>query len=112
VPTALFLAVYLGCMAAAARVLRGPAGRAALPAAVAVLVMLCYCGWALAVPAAVAAAVFRRRPDSPGLTGPRQTDLSVANSPATLRAAARLRPSHNDAMLICLRRETARARHR
>jgi amino acid efflux transporter len=64
VPTALFLAVYLGCMTAAARVLRGPARWAALPAAVAVLVMLGYCGWALAVPAAVAVAAFRRRPDA------------------------------------------------
>jgi amino acid efflux transporter len=48
VPTALFLAVYLGAMAAAARVLRGPVRLAALPG---------FCGWALAVPAAVALAV-------------------------------------------------------
>jgi amino acid efflux transporter len=60
VPTALFLAVYLGCMAAAARVLRGPARWAALPAGIFVLVMLGYCGWALAVPAAVAASAWRR----------------------------------------------------
>jgi hypothetical protein len=46
-------------MVAAARLLRGPARWAALPAAVAVLVMLGYCGWALAVPAVVAAAAFR-----------------------------------------------------
>jgi amino acid efflux transporter len=52
IPTTLFLCVYLGCMAAAARVLRGQARWAALPAGVAVLVMLGYCGWALAVPAA------------------------------------------------------------
>ena len=57
VPTALFLAVYLGAMAAAARVLRGPARLAALPAALAVTVMLGFCGWALAVPAALAVAV-------------------------------------------------------
>ncbi|HEX4657715.1 MAG TPA: amino acid permease [Streptosporangiaceae bacterium] len=57
VPTALFLAVYLGAMAAAARVLRGPARVAALPAALAVTVMLGFCGWALAIPAAVALAV-------------------------------------------------------
>jgi len=56
VPTALFLAVYLGCMAAATRVLRGRPRWAALPAAACVLVMLGYCGWALAGPAAVAAA--------------------------------------------------------
>jgi amino acid efflux transporter len=57
VPTALFLAVYLGAMAAAARVLRGPARLAALPAGLAVTVMLGFCGWALAMPAAVALAV-------------------------------------------------------
>jgi amino acid efflux transporter len=57
VPTALFLAVYLGAMAAAARVLRGPVRLAAGPAALAVVVMLGFCGWALAVPAAVALAV-------------------------------------------------------
>src|SRR5262249_58544957 len=56
VPTALFLAVYLGAMAAAARVLRGPVRLAALPAAVAVTAMVGVCGWALAVPAAVAVA--------------------------------------------------------
>jgi amino acid efflux transporter len=67
VPTALFLAVYLLCMVAAARVLRGPARWAALPAAACVLVMLGYCGWALAIPAFVAAAVaataLRRGPE-------------------------------------------------
>ena len=57
VPTALFLAVYLGAMAAAARVLCGPARLAALPGALAVTVMLGFCGWALAVPAAIALAV-------------------------------------------------------
>jgi amino acid efflux transporter len=72
VPTALFLAVYLAAMAAAARVLRGPVRLAALPAAVAVAVMLGFCGWALAVPAAVALAVgWRARAES----GP---DLRVA----------------------------------
>jgi amino acid efflux transporter len=57
VPTALFLAVYLGAMAAAARVLRGPVRLAAPPAALAVIAMLGFCGWALAVPAALALAV-------------------------------------------------------
>src|SRR5215467_5732485 len=60
VPTALFLAVYLAAMAAAGRVLRGPVRLAALPAALAVAVMLGFCGWALAVPAAVALAAGRR----------------------------------------------------
>ena len=65
VPTALFLAVYLGAMAAGARVLRGPVRLAALPAALAVTVMLGFCSWALAVPAAVALAVsWRTRADA------------------------------------------------
>ncbi len=63
VPTVLFLAVYLGAMIAAARVLRGPARLASLPAALAVTVMLGFCGWALAIPAAVALATsWRARP--------------------------------------------------
>jgi amino acid efflux transporter len=53
VPTALFLAVYLAAMAAAARVLCGAARLAAPPAALAAAVMLGFCGWALAIPAAV-----------------------------------------------------------
>ena len=57
VPTALFLAVYLGAMAAAARVLHGPVRLATLSAALAVTAMLGFCGWALAVPAAVTLAV-------------------------------------------------------
>jgi amino acid efflux transporter len=65
VPTALFLAVYLGAMVAAVRVLRGPVRVAALPAALAVAVMLAFCGWALAVPAAIAlAAGGRARADA------------------------------------------------
>jgi len=56
VPTALFLTVYLGAMAAAARLLRGAARLAALPGALAVTVMLGFCGWALAIPAVVALA--------------------------------------------------------
>ena len=63
VPTVLFLTVYLGAMVAAARVLRGPARLASLPAALAVTAMLVFCGWALAIPAAVALAVgWRSRP--------------------------------------------------
>jgi len=62
VPTVLFLMVYLGAMAAAARVLRGPARLAALPAGLAVAVMLGFCGWALALPAAIALAAARRTP--------------------------------------------------
>ena len=60
VPTTLFLTVYLGAMAAAARILRGPARLAALPAALAVTVMLGFCGWALTLPAVIALAASRR----------------------------------------------------
>jgi amino acid efflux transporter len=56
VPTVLFLTVYLGAMAAAVRVLRGPARLAALPGALAVTVMLGFSGWALAIPVVVALA--------------------------------------------------------
>jgi amino acid efflux transporter len=61
VPTTLFLAVYLGCMVAAARVLRGRARWAAVPAAVIVTVVLGYCGWALLAPVAVLLASSGRR---------------------------------------------------
>ena len=62
VPTALFLTVYLGAMAAAVRLLRGPARLAALPGALAVGIMLGFCGWVLAIPAAIAlAACWRPR---------------------------------------------------
>jgi amino acid efflux transporter len=44
IPTALFLAVYLGCVVSTGRVLGGAARRAAAPAAVAVVIMLAYCG--------------------------------------------------------------------
>ena len=57
IPTTLFLAVYLGSMISAVRVLRGPARWAAVPASAAVVVMLACCGWALALPVLVAVAV-------------------------------------------------------
>jgi amino acid efflux transporter len=62
IPTTLFLAVYLGCMTSAVRVLRGPARLAAAPAAVIVAVVLGYCGWALLAPLAVVVAVCSARP--------------------------------------------------
>ncbi len=54
--------VYLGCMASAVRVLRGPARLAAAPAAVIVAVVLAYCGWALLAALAVVLAVCAARP--------------------------------------------------
>ena len=72
VPTVLFLTVYLGAMAAAVRVLRGQVRLAALPAGLAVTVMLGFCGWALVLPLGIALAIFRplavgRRERSAGL---------------------------------------------
>ena len=77
VPTVLFLTVYLGAMAAAVRLLRGPVRLAALPAALAVTVMLGFCGWALALPAAIALAVFWPRP----CRRERSADLEVDGVP-------------------------------
>jgi amino acid efflux transporter len=57
IPVTLFLTVYLGSMLAATRVLHGVARLAAVPATAATAVMLAYCGWALAVPAAIIAVV-------------------------------------------------------
>jgi amino acid efflux transporter len=54
IPTTLFLGVYLGCMVAAIRLLRGLARAAAVPATVAVAALLLFCGWTLAGPALVA----------------------------------------------------------
>jgi len=83
-PTALFLAVYLGCMLSAARMFGGATRLAAVPAAVAVAVMLAYCGWALALPAAVAlAAAF--------ITRSRAT-LAATATRTTGRASYRARP--------------------
>jgi amino acid efflux transporter len=67
IPTTLFLTVYLGAMVTAARLLSGRVRLAARVAAVAVTVMLGFCGWALAIPAAVALAVgCRARADGRG----------------------------------------------
>jgi amino acid efflux transporter len=74
IPTTLFLAVYLGSMVSAVRVLRGPARWAAVPASAAVAVMLACCSWALALPALVALTVVGRphRGAKRGLGQPRE----------------------------------------
>ena len=54
-PTTLFLVVYLLCMLAAARLLRGAGRAAAVVAAIAVTGVLAFCGWPLVVAAGVAA---------------------------------------------------------
>jgi amino acid efflux transporter len=73
IPTTLFLAVYLGCMTSAVRILRGPARLAAVPAAVIVAVVLGYCGLALLAPLAVIAAVCAAPPIAAAVRAGRQT---------------------------------------
>jgi amino acid efflux transporter len=63
-PTTLFLVVYLGCTMSAARILHGKVRAAAVTAALAVLIVLAFCGWPLVLAALVAAAA--------ALTGPRK----------------------------------------
>jgi amino acid efflux transporter len=55
-PTTLFLVVYLGCTVSAARTLRGWTRGAAVISALAVLVVLAFCGWPLLVAGMVTAA--------------------------------------------------------
>ena len=89
VPTVLFLTVYLGAMVAAARVLRGPARLASLPAALAVTVMLGFCGWALAIPAAVALAVgWRARPGARRAPYPARASSPCSAGPGATPASA------------------------
>ena len=57
VPTAMFLCVYLSCMASAARILPGKARAAAAVALLAVLAVLAFCGWTALLAAAAVAAV-------------------------------------------------------
>jgi amino acid efflux transporter len=54
VPTTLFLVVYVCCTLSAARTLRGAARGGAVAAFIAVAALLSFCGWALALSAAVA----------------------------------------------------------
>jgi amino acid efflux transporter len=91
IPTTLFLVVYLGSMVAAVRVLHGPARWAAVPASVAVAVMLACCGWALALPALVAVAVLGRRlhrEPAPGLEGRYPAGGGAAPSAATRKPSS------------------------
>ena len=84
IPTTLFLTVYLGAMVTAARLLTGRVRLGARFAAMAVTVMLGFCGWALALPVVVALAVGwqarangrgRTRGTSPdGIAAPRLDD--------------------------------------
>jgi amino acid efflux transporter len=73
VPTTLFISVYVGCTVSASRVLSGPARAAAIPSAVAVTVVLAFCGWWVSVPAVIALAVFARTPARPAVVQLRVT---------------------------------------
>jgi len=66
VPATLFLAVYLGCTISAARALTGRARRAAVPAVLAVVVILLFSGWALLIAASVAVIAALRSGARPG----------------------------------------------
>ena len=91
VPTALFLTVYLGCTAAASRVLRGPARVAAAGALAAVAVIMVFSGWAavLAVlTAGIAAALYRRRPASPRPVREAAQAAQASRARAVVKASA------------------------
>lgn len=60
-PTALFLAVYLGCTVAAVRILTGPVRVAAAVASVVVAVVLAFTEWAVLVPLLVVAVTYGYR---------------------------------------------------
>jgi amino acid efflux transporter len=80
VPTSLFVAVYVGCTVSAARVLRGRARAAAVPAAVATLVIFAFCGWWALLPITLTAGLLgvdsarqhRRRDLGRAVEGPLQ----------------------------------------
>jgi len=99
VPTALFLTVYLGCTAAASRVLRGPARVAAAGALVAVSTIMVFSGWAavLAILTAGTAAARYRRPAPSAPIRAARRHLALAAHPRkaarrTARPAPDLRP--------------------
>ena len=62
VPTTLFLTVYLGCTAAATRILAGGMRTIAAISCAAVLVVLSFSGWALVIALAVVVAALYERP--------------------------------------------------
>ena len=91
VPTALFLTVYLGCTAAASRVLRGPARVAAAGALAAVAVIMVFSGWAAvlaALTAGIAAALYRPRPASPGPVREAAQAAQASRARAVVKASA------------------------
>jgi amino acid efflux transporter len=65
VPTTLFLTVYLGCTAAATRILAGGMRTIAASSCIAVLVVLSFSGWALVIAVVVVVAAVYARPSKP-----------------------------------------------
>jgi amino acid efflux transporter len=85
VPTTLFLAVYFAAMLAAVRTLGGAARLAALPATIAVVVVLGFCGWALAIPVAIAVVASVRHGHARAPSRPED----AVDSPGVARRATR-----------------------
>jgi len=93
VPSACFLVVYLGCVASAYRVLPGAVRVAAVVAAVAIVVVLGYAGWATLLPALVvaASAVPSRRPPASATNSPTPPRSRAGGSAGASRSTARRR---------------------
>jgi amino acid efflux transporter len=90
-PTTLFLVVYLGCTVSGGRTLHGWARGAAVGAALAVLVVLAFCGWPLVLAGLVAAAAAvtgraASRPDRPSEPGLVPGEWPVIRRPTTAGA--------------------------
>ncbi|MET9293030.1 amino acid permease [Streptomyces sp. NPDC003077] len=99
VPTTFFLVVYLGCMAAAARVLTGAVRLAAGTACAVVLLLLANAGWSVLAAAAVAlAAGARARPRS-AATAPGGGGQAATRRAGVLAAAVEKRPRDADPSL-------------
>jgi amino acid efflux transporter len=89
IPTALFLAVYLGCTAAATRVLTGPVRLLGAAACAAVAVVFCFTGWAAggAVLVALVAGGVRRRGGTGATRGARRRPVPAAAGVPTASTA-------------------------
>ncbi len=90
VPTVLFVAVYVACMAAGVRELRGPVRVAAAVGFVAVAIVFGFSGWAVLVPVGVVAATVRpaRRPRTRGRAAPPGPRLDSPDLPSECRGPA------------------------
>ncbi|HEY2241163.1 MAG TPA: APC family permease [Streptosporangiaceae bacterium] len=91
-PTTLFLVVYLGCTVSAARILHGRVRLAAAVAAIAVLVVLAFCGWPLVLAGVVVLAAagtgLRHRWSGRYRSGLRRAGLTGPASPGPCARAS------------------------